>query len=253
MCIVAMLLPAHASALVLDWNTATWTAGSSSQTYDVNGDGTNDIKVEFSGDLNTITTQNSNGTGSQTPVVDSLMEGGLSPVQPSLDIAANLHTNDKVIVTVTFIGTYAGATNVSFTLFDIDRQTNDDEIHDISGKAFPGGAAVPATISNIGSSITPSGAGLTQVLDGTSPATNGGPNSDRGNATISFGSGPSITSFTFTFQNSAGAPRFQQIALGDITFSPVPETNPAFAAAGLCGIALVALRRQKAAARAKSG
>ena len=225
-----------AQALVLDWDTVAWTAGSLNNSYDLTGDAVNDITV-------TITSQNPGiftndpTTGMQTPAINQSLTGGLTPAENSIDIAANLHTNSNLTVQLTFGGQYGLATNVSFTIFDIDVTTNSDIISNIYGVAADG-TLVAATITNLGSTITPSGSLLTQKLTGNAASPD---NSGNGNATISFG-GVAITDVFFTFGNNAGAPRYQDIAIGDVTFTPVPEINPAAASAVSCLLALGAMR-----------
>jgi hypothetical protein len=247
-CLVFLLGgPRFAHALVLDWDTATWTGGSLNNSYDLTGDAVNDITV-------TITSQNPGiftndpATGVQTPALNQSLTGGLSPVENSLMIAANLHTNSNLTVQLSFAGQYGLATNVSFTIFDIDITTNSDIISNIYGVAADG-TLVAATITNLGSTITPSGSVLTQKLTGNAASAN---NSGNGNATISFG-GVAITDVFFTFGNNAGAPFYQDIALGDISFTPVPEINPAVASTMSCLLALGAMmafhRRAKLKAR----
>ena len=239
--------PQVAQALVLDWDTVSWTPGSLNNSYDLTGDAVNDITV-------TITSQNPGiftndpATGMQTPAINQSLTGGLSPAQNSLDIAANLHTNSNLTVQLSFGGQYGIATNVSFTIFDIDITTNSDIISTIYGVA-PDGTQVAATITGLGSAITPSGTLLTQKLTGNAASPD---NSGNGNATISFGT-TAITDVFFTFGNNAGAPRYQDIAIGDISFTPVPEINPAAASAISCLLALGAMmafhRRAKLKAR----
>jgi hypothetical protein len=111
---------------------------------------------------------------------------------------------------------------------------------------------VAATITNVGSTVDLTGTGLGQTLTGNAAAAN---NSSNGNATISFGS-TIITDIFFTFSNNAGAPFYQDIALGDITFTPVPEINPAATSAASCllafGLTAFVHRRAKAKAKAAS-
>jgi hypothetical protein len=117
-----------------------------------------------------------------------------------------------------------GATNVSFTIFDIDITTNSDIISTIYGVG-PDGTHIAPTITNVGPAVTLTGTGLTQKLSDNAVSAD---TSGNGNATISFGSTPIYDVFV-TFGNTAGAPRYQDIAIGDITFTPVPEINPAVA------------------------
>ncbi|MFN2623244.1 MAG: hypothetical protein ABR611_10395 [Chthoniobacterales bacterium] len=238
-----------ARALVLDWDTAAWAPGDLVNSYDLNGDAVNDITVQ-------ITSQQANiwatdpTSGSQAPVDNQTLTGGLSPAQNSLMLAANLHTKSACTVQISFSGgngalNTPGATNVSFTLFDIDITTNADVISNIYGVAADGTHVAP-TITNVGSTVTLTGSGLLQELTGNAGSPN---NSANGNATISFGA-TLITDVFFSFGNTAGAPRYQDIAIGDVSFTPVPEINPAVASALSCllavGLAVFGHRRAKA-------
>ncbi len=176
------------------------------------------------------------------------MTGGLSPVQDSLMLAANLKTHSDATIQLSFSGSYPGANNVSFTIFDIDVTTNSDIISEIYGVALDG-SHVAATITNVGSGVTLTGSGLGQVLEGNTASAN---NTSNGNATLSFGS-TIITDVFFTFSNTAGAPRYQNIAIGDITFTPVPEINPTAAATISCVVAvgLTVFMRRRAKSKAQ--
>lgn len=223
---------APARAVVLDWDTVTWNPGSLSNSYDLNGDSINDVTV-------TLTSQNPGvwttdpATGTQTPTVNQSITGGISPAENSLILAANLHTNSKVTLQLSFTGAQPGAANVSFTIFDIDITTNSDIINNIYGVAYDG-THVAATITNVGPNVTLTGTGLTQVLTGNAATAN---NLSSSNATISFGS-TIITDVFFTFGNNAGAPFYQDIAIGDVSFTPVPEINPAISASVSCLLAI---------------
>jgi hypothetical protein len=221
-----------AQALVLDWNTAPWTDGSVNNSYDLNGDGMNDVTINITkrGNSSVFTTDPTSGT--QTPAINQTLTGGLSPAQNSLMIAGNLHTNTDVTVHISFTGNTPGANNVSFSIFDIDVTTNSDIISSIYGVALDG-THVAATITNVGPAVDLTGAGLNQVLTGNAASPD---NSANGNATISFGSAV-ITDLFFTFSNNAGAPFYQDIALGNLTFTPVPEINPSVAASVSCLVA----------------
>ena len=241
-----------AKALVLDWDGVSWTPGALSNSYNLNGDAFNDITVAITSQNQGVYT-NDPTTGTMTPTINQTMTGGLVPPQNSLIIAANLHTNSNLTVHISFTGgpgNLPGANNVSFTLFDIDVTTNSDIISNIYGVA-PDGTHIAATITNIGSAVTPGGTGLSQTLTGNAAAAN---NSSNGNATISFGS-TLITDLYFTFGNTAGAPRYQDIALGDISFTPVPEINPAISASMSClaALGLTVFMRRRARMRRDAG
>ncbi|MEN3369724.1 MAG: hypothetical protein V7609_1867 [Verrucomicrobiota bacterium] len=234
---------APAKAVVLDWDTVAWNPGSLNNSYDVTGDGINDITVALSSQNANVWT-NDPTTGTMTPTINQTMTGGLSPVENSLLLAANLHTNSNVTLHLSFTGAQPGATNVSFTIFDIDVTTNSDIVEGIFGFTTDG-TWVPATITNVGPAVTLSGTGFGQTLTGDVPSPN---NSSNGNVTISFGAAY-ISDIFLTFSNTAGAPRYQDIAIGDISFTPVPEVDPAIASAISCFLAIgltVFLRRRAA-------
>jgi hypothetical protein len=226
-----------ARALVLDWDSAAWAPGDLVNSYDLNGDAVNDVTVKITSQQANIWA-NDPTSGSQAPVVNQTLTGGLAPAENSLMLAANLHTKSACTIQISFTGgngalNTPGASNVSFTLFDIDITTNADVISNIYGLA-PDGTQVAATITNVGSAVTLSGVGLSQELAGNAAAAN---NSSNGNVTISFGS-TLITDVFFDFGNTAGAPRYQDIGISDITFTPVPEINPAMAATASCVVAV---------------
>ena len=228
-------LAESANAMVLDWDGVAWTPGSLNNSYNLNGDAFNDVTVAITSQNPGVFTTDP-ATGTQTPAINQSITGGLTPAENSLMIAANLHTNSNLTVQLSFTGGpggQPGANNVSFTIFDIDITTNSDIISSIYGVA-PDGTHVAATITNVGSTATLSGAGLTYKLTGNAASPN---NSSNGNATISFGS-TLIYDVFFTFGNNAGAPFYQDIAIGDVTFTPVPEVNPATVAAGSCVTAI---------------
>jgi len=252
---LAVFMAGHAHALVLDWDNVAWAQGSLINSYDLNGDAVSDVTV-------TITSKQANiwaldpTTGEQTPTVNQTMTGGLSPTQNSLMLAANLKTQSDLTVQLSFTGgngalNSPGATNVSFTIFDIDITTNSDIISEIYGVA-PDGSHVAATITNVGPTVTLTGSGLTQTLTGNAAAGN---NTGNGNVTISFGSALIYDVF-FTFSNTSGAPRYQDIGIGDISFTPVPEINPTIASVGSCllaaGMLVVMHRRRKGKAGVSS-
>ena len=67
-----------------------------------------------------------------------------------------------------------------------------------------------------------------------------------------FVGGAAITDVFFTFSNTAGAPRYQDIGIGDLTFTPVPEINPALAASLSCcaAVGLTVFLKRRVARRA---
>jgi hypothetical protein len=247
---IASLLATPARAVVLDWQNVTWNPGDLTNSYDASGDGLNDITITASSQQANVWRTDS-ASGSQTPVVNTTMTGGQGAGVPSLMLAADLHTNSNAQVQITFSqGGVDGATNVSFTIFDIDLTADRDIISNIYGLAPDGVTHIAATITNLGSQVSLTGTGLTQTLTDPNPVAN---DSSNGNATISFG-GALITDVFFTWGNSAGPPKYQDIGISNITFTPVPEINPAATAAVSCvfavGLTVFARRRAKRKAAA---
>jgi hypothetical protein len=147
-----------ANALVLDWNSAAWSNSSMNQSgivansYDLNGDTVNDITVALRPQSNVWTTDQPNGAGNMTPAITNTMTGGFGPSNQSLTLAADLHTNSRLTVQISFTGTQPGAANVSFTIFDIDLTADRDLITNIYGVALDG-TQVAATITSLGSLV----------------------------------------------------------------------------------------------------
>ena len=235
--VLSTFVAAPARALVLDWDTAAWAPGDLQNSYDLNGDSVTDITVQVTSQQANIWA-NDPTSGSQSPVNNQTLTGGLSPAQNSLMLAANLKTHSDTTIQISFTGgngalNTPGASNVSFTIFDIDVTTNSDIISNIYGVAVDG-THVAATLSNVGSNVIVTGSGLTYQLEGNTAVAN---NTSDGNVTLSFGS-TIVTDIFFTFSNTAGAPRYQDIGISDITFTPVPEINPAMAAVASCVLAV---------------
>jgi hypothetical protein len=161
----------------------------------------------------------------------------------SLNMALDLGKQDRfIVVTITFLpGSFAqGTEGISFSLFDIDQAAGSnayiDQVRSISATTVNGVQVAP-TITAVGTTLTHAGTGLAQTLTGHSPADNQGAGSAAGNATISFNT-PGIRSISFVYgapNHASNNPIAQDISLGSINFSPVPEVNPTLAAALVCG------------------
>lgn len=259
--IVAALLCAvgSARAVTLDWDTATWTPGSLSNSYDVDpSHAGNDITVSVSA-AGGATFMTDPVTGASSPSVNNTLAGGLSPVQNSLKISADLSGSAwTIVVTIDFSAFYPlGVQNLSFRLFDIDLNGSSyrgqDQIRSIT--ASNGATTFAPTITGLGSSVTWSGTGTNQVLTGNADSVDTGASSSNGNATISFGS-TAVTSVTFTWlrgPDGTGSGPIQSIGLHDISFTPVPEINPALASVFSCigAIGLALHHRSRVRARRK--
>src|ERR1041384_2028606 len=83
-CLLFLAGSQAAHAVVLDWDSVTWTPGSLQNSYDLNGDAVNDVTVQITSQQANIW-QNDPTSGIQTPVTNQTLTGGLSPAQNSLD------------------------------------------------------------------------------------------------------------------------------------------------------------------------
>ena len=253
LCLGLFLAPV-AHAITLDWDTVTWTAGTLSNSFDIDpSKAGNDITVTVSGD----TAQLQRELVSPypwTPAVTKDFQGGLGTTQNTLCLAVDFtDKTQSVTVTVDFSSLYTlGVQNVSFTLFDIDLANtggNDyqDLLSSITATSIDGTTLIAPTIT-VSSNNTRSGSGLTQVVNGIGSNTDLGPGSGSGNVTIDFGLAP-IKSFTFTYGSGSapGAdPTYQHVGIHDITFTPVPEINPGWSAVGSCLLAFALILRHSA-------
>jgi len=224
----SLALPFSSKAVVLDWDTVTWSPEGAPYTHSYDIDPTNpgaDVRVNISGYTGFLYTN--------SPRVSNQITGGLNPAENSLVINTN-HATTATYVTVTIDFFYSGGvTNPYFSIFEIDtgavsgsQFTWQDQIRNIT--ASFGSTTYSPTFSNLGSAVAESSG----TLIGT---TNVDATSGDGNATLSF-SGP-VTRIQFDYgpgPDSISDPDGQVIALGDITFndiSGVPEVNSLWIAA----------------------
>lgn len=241
-----------AFAVTLDWDAVNWAPGTLSNSYDIDPARVgNDITLAVTGNTGALATDSSSGMA--TPVDNTSLHGGLSPAQQSLLFTTSFADSTQTItITVSFSPEYAaGVENVSFTLFGIQKRSNiQDYVTGISALGVDGTTLYAPTITNVGSAVLHSGTDLNQTLTGNNAVSSTGSTSGAGNATITFAAS-GIRSVTFTFSNATGAPNpgTQNVSLHDISFTPVPEVNPAFLAGAVCAAALAELLRRKRTAR----
>ncbi len=240
-------------ALTIDWDSVPWTNGSLINSLDVDpARPGNDVTVTVSGDTGRLQPELAS-PNPQTPAVTRAFDGGLTPGQRTLSLAVDFSNQSQVItVTVDFSAQYAqGVTNVAFTIFDVDfsntsGNTYQDQLSGIRAIGIDGSLIAPIITTSANNTL--SGTGLNQVVNGIASTTDTGANSGRGNVTISFGSA-AIRSFTFSYGSGSGTvanPTYQHIGLHDITFTPVPEINPAWTAALSCMAAGLLIFRHNA-------
>jgi hypothetical protein len=252
--LIAPFLIATAHAVTLDWNAVTWTAGSLSNSYDVDpARPGNDITVSVSGNTAQLQPELVS-PNPMTPAITTDFQGGLGTAPNTLCLAADFTSQaQSVTVTVNFSAQYTlGVNNVSFTIFDVDfsnagGSTFQDQLRSITALSTDGVTLIAPTITtSIDNTLT--GTGLSQVVNGNATASDTGPGSGNGNVTISFGA-TAITSLTFTYGSGSGTvadPTYQHIGIDNLTFTPVPEINPAWSAVGSCLVAAVLILRHSA-------
>lgn len=241
-------------AIVVDWDGLTWTPGTLTNSYDIDpAQAGNDITVTVSGNTGQLQPEIVSPYP-QTPAITTNFQGGLGTAQNTLSIAVNF-TNQaqSVTITVDFSALYSlGVQNVSFTLFDFDFASGgssnyQDKLSGITALSIDGVTQVAPTITT-SSANTRTGTGLTQVVTGTASVADTGATSGNGNVTINFGA-TAIKSFTFTYGSGSGTvadPTYQHVGIHDITFTPVPEINPAWSAIGSCILAAALIFRHSA-------
>src|SRR4051812_16091206 len=101
--LIAPFLVATANAITLDWNTVAWTAGSLSNSYDIDSAKTgNDITVTVSG--NTAQLQKELASGNPwTPAITPDFQGGLASPTKTLCLAVDFADQSQAVtVTVNF-------------------------------------------------------------------------------------------------------------------------------------------------------
>lgn len=244
---------ATSRAVSLQWGSEPWADGSLSNSFDVDPSSPgNDITVTVGGNTGQLQPELVS-PNPITPSITSDLEGGFGPSNKSLCIAIDLaNQSQSVVVTVDFSAQYAqGVTNVSFTIFDVDFANSggsnfQDQLRSISALSIDGTTLIAPTITTSVNN-TLSGTGLNQVVNGIATTSDTGASSNSANVTISFGAN-AIKSFTFTYGSGSGTiadPTYQHIGLGDITFTPVPEMNPAWGALVSCFLATALVLRHR--------
>lgn len=225
----------QAQAIVLDWSGVTWSAGTLTQSFDI--DSTNpgdDIKITISGSTGRFMS----GYPAITDDSSAGFSGGMGPGTQNLEMYVDFSSDSqKVKVSIDFLYT-GGVGDVDFTLFDVDVGTGSpksfiDQITKIYATSTNGTFIAPSITTDIASSV--SGSGTNQVVTGT--AVSDSADAD-GNVAISYAS-YGITNVTFTYGNSSAAqnnPASQSIGLYDINFKKpvVPEVHPGLIASLLC-------------------
>ncbi len=258
--------PRVASAIVLDWNTLTWTPGALSMTYYATNNavggtfyqdnaysGVGSVTISITGATNNFTTA--------FPQITNDISGGVSsPTNDALQVWLNSWSSvtQSVKVTITFNGYAQGIDSLTLNIYDIDRGsvfgaatnfTYVDQIRNIQSISPTGTTNAPVSITTTGGTnttfVVAAATTLTNTLTGI--ATN--PDSNNwGNAVVTL---TNVSSVSFIYGNSPTNtntdPFAQAISFGVFSFTPhpkAPEVHPALAGVLICGL-VVLLRENR--------
>jgi hypothetical protein len=234
-------IPSAGRAVVLDWDSLTWTDGSLSQSYDIDPSNPgNDVTI-------TVT---STEFLSGYPARTTNLTGGLSPVQNALQLAVDWSAVARS-TTLTVDFNYAnGVSAVSYSLFDSDSGTGttktwEDEIRQISAYYTTGAWSIAPSSVTSSTASTVTGSGTNYNVRGIAGATD-----TTGDGNVNFAYTNTIKGFRFTYEpgpNSQSNPVNQWIALHDITFLPVIPEAGVVPAAALAAVAALGFLRRRAA------
>jgi hypothetical protein len=241
---LCLLLVAPAYGTVLDWSNVSWTPGSLTQTYNLDGDAFDDITITISGDTSALV--------SGYPSIGTGLQGGLGSADDTLLLRLDFaNPSQSITVTVQFHYYYVGATNVSFSLFDVDGDqvgaSSNYRFRDhLSELSATGDNGLIVAALTAGTASSTAGSGTNQTVTGHDLANDTGTSSGAGNVSIDYGSN-NVNEFSFTFGNTGnilmGDPQEQVIAIHDIKFkSKVPEVGTTLMAVTVCA-GLSGLRR----------
>jgi len=233
------------ASVVFNWpNSPGWTAGApapgNTATQSFTSVNPNDITVDVNN--NGLSGSGATWQTNYPQISASPLTGGLAAVNGlELYVSSQTSTSAYIRTTVTFA---TPVINLSFQIWDVDAVAGQfaDKISNIQALAQGGGivGATSVTSATPGyNSIT--GTGLSTIVLGTANAAN---NTNQGTINISF-SGP-ITQFSFDWSNNDPGLGTQAIALGPLTYTPVPEHDSACSVAATCLIAILGnkLRRR---------
>jgi hypothetical protein len=244
---LSLLLPLSTSAsVVFDWPSSPgWTVGTPTAGQTVTQSFTsvnpNDIMVSV----------NNSGSGAQGmvfqtnyPQIGQNPDTGGFPSTNALEllVSGSQAVGTYIKMTVSFA---TPVTNLSFQIWDVDAVTGQfvDKIANIQalaqGGAVVGADSITSAVAGF-NSIT--GTGLSTVVLGIANAAN---NTNQGSIDITF-NGP-ITQFSLEWSNNDPALGAQGIALGSLTYTPVPEFDPLWSTMGACVtvVGLEFVRRRK--------
>jgi hypothetical protein len=237
------------ASVVFDWPSSPgWTAGTPTAgqtlTQSFTSVDPNDITVSV----------NNSGAG----LVSETFQAGYPQISRSSDTGGFASTNAlQLLVSTSQLGSYVKTTvsfatpvtNLSFQIWDVDAVAGQfvDKIANIQALAQGGGTVGANSVSStVAGYNLVTGTGLATVILGTANAAN---NSNQGSIDIVF-NGP-ITQFSFEWSNNDPALGAQGIALGPLTYTPVPEISWAWSPVA-AGVAVLTAELARRRARRRS-
>ena len=229
------------ASVTLDWNSQTQgTLGHPNQTtytgsFTASDGGAVDANVQLIGNVSAFRFGSS---GVQTPAVtNTIFDGGLPSGNSNLAMVANFDkpgastTPGTVQITLDFAGYSRGVRDVSFDLYDVDAT---DHVHFADQITFltPGATLTPSVDNSVsGSTVT-----------GTAPSPNRGPGSGNGNVLVAYGALP-LHQIVFDFTSPTPIEVLHGFAIGDISFTPVPEASQLVIGLTACALGALWLRK----------
>ncbi len=152
-------------------------------------------------------------------------QGGLPVTEQGLYVSSTgFLPGESAVITIDF-SHLGGVSNVSFTIFDLDRGGGPNFIDEVQASYSASGAVTLAIATGPNNTLI-----APDTVQGTQSTTSNGPNSADANATFTF-TGTAITQIRLDYRNAGGATN-QSITLHDIDFtenSPPSGTNGAVA------------------------
>jgi hypothetical protein len=239
-------LSARAS-VVFDWPSSPgWTAGTptagQTNTQSFTSVNPNDITVSVNN--SGMGAQGMNFQAGYPQISSNPFTGGFTGVN-GLELLATSSQAFGTTYVKTTVSFATPVTNLSFQIWDVDAVPGQfvDKIANLQALAQGGGTVGADSVT----SVTPGfntivGTGLATVVLGTANANN---STNQGSINVTF-NGP-ITQFSFEWSNNDPALGQQGIALGPLTYTPVPESDTLFGTAAACVtvIAFELLRKRR--------
>jgi hypothetical protein len=229
------------ASVVFDWPASPgWTAGSpaagETKTQSFTSVDPNDITVAVNNSGNGV--QGMNLQAGYPQISSNPMTGGFTGVNALQIFAVSSQSLGTFIKTTVSFAT--PVINLSFQIWDVDAFAGQfaDKIANIQAVAQDSSIVGPNSVTSAvaGFNII-TGTGLSTVVLGTANANN---STNQGTISIVF-NGP-ITQFSFEWSNNDPALGQQAIALGPLTYSPVPESNAACLSLTFCLSAILVER-----------